>query len=51
MRLVKLRKNDNRGEKKIMTKRQSNFTSIKSQNVSSYYGKNWKVIVVMKNVI
>ena len=31
-----------------MVKWKSNLKSIKSQNVSSYYDKNWKVIAIMK---
>ena len=29
-----------------MTQRKSNLKSIKSQNVNSYYSKNWKVITI-----
>ena len=48
-RLTKSRKNDIIDfRKKTMTKQKSNLKSIKSYNVSSYYGKNWKVITVMK---
>ena len=49
MRLEKATQSDNMEfMKKTMTKWNSNLKSIKSQNVSSYYSKNWKVITVMK---
>ena len=34
-----------------MTKWKSNLKSIKSYNVSSYYCKTWKVIIIMITVI
>ena len=47
MRLEKSTKNDNiEFRKKTITKWKSNFKSTKSQKVSSYYGKNWKVITI-----
>ena len=40
-------KNDNRVQKeKKKTKWKSSLKSINNQNVSSYYGKNWKVITI-----
>ena len=40
-------KNDNiEFRKKKMTKWKSNLQSKNIQNVSSYYGKNWKVITI-----
>ena len=42
-------KNDNMEfRKKTRTKWIPNLRSIKNQDVSCYYGKNWKVILVMK---
>ena len=34
-----------------MTQWKSNLKSIKGQNVSSYYGKNWKVITIYLIII
>ena len=49
LRLEKSTKNDSiEFRKKTLTKWKSDLKSIKSQNVSSYYGKNWKVIAIMK---
>ena len=46
-RLEKSTKSDNiEFRKKTITKWKSNLKSIKIQNVSSYYSKNWKVITV-----
>ena len=51
-RLVKSTKNDNIDfRKKTMTKWKSSLKSIKSQNVSSYYDKNWKVITIYLIII
>ena len=45
-------KNDNMEfRKKTMTKWKSNLKSIRSYNVSSYYGKNWKVITIYLIII
>ena len=35
-------------KKRTVTKWKSNLKSLKSQDVSSYYGKNWKVITKTK---
>ena len=46
-RFEKSTKNDNRVQKeKKKTKWKSSLKSINNQNVSSYYGKNWKVITI-----
>ena len=37
--------------KKKMTNSKSNLKSIKSQNVNSYYGKNWNVITIYLIII
>ena len=34
--------------KKTITKWKSNLKSIKSYNISSYFGESWKVITIMK---
>ena len=46
-RFEKSTKNDNTEfRKKKMTKRKSNLKSKNIENVSSYYGKNWKVLTI-----
>ena len=51
-RIKKSIKNDNiEFRKKTMTKWKSNLKSKKNQNVSSYYGKNWKVITIYLIII
>ena len=47
--LPKSTKNNNiKFRKKTITKWKSDFKLIKSYHVSSYYGKNWRVITIMK---
>ena len=51
MRLEKSTKNDNRIQEENNDKKAIKFEINKKSNVSTYCGKNWKVITIMKIVV